>query len=103
MIVEIIIWIRLVNAYLHKADSTARIYAMWLVIVINSYYPLKGQVLRDIYLSAATQMCPLWRHQMETFFALLAICAGNTPASGEFSAQRPVTRSFDALLWSVPE
>ena len=36
-----------------------------------------------------------WRHQIETFSALLAICAGNSPASGEFPAQRPVTRSFD--------
>ena len=36
-----------------------------------------------------------WRHQMETFSALLAICAGNSPVSGEFPAQRPVTRSFD--------
>ena len=32
---------------------------------------------------------------METFSALLAICAGNSPAPGEFPAQRPVTRSFD--------
>ena len=32
-----------------------------------------------------------WRHQMETFSALLAICA----VTGEFPAQRPVTRSFD--------
>ena len=35
-----------------------------------------------------------WRHQMETFSALLAICAGNSPAPGEFPTQRPVTRSF---------
>ena len=35
-----------------------------------------------------------WRHQMETFSALLAICAGNLPVPGEFPAQRPVTRSF---------
>ena len=35
-----------------------------------------------------------WRHQMETFSALLAICAGNSPVPGEFPAQRPVTRSF---------
>ena len=40
----------------------------------------------------------LWRHQMETFSALLAICAGNSPASGEFPAQRPVTRSFDIFF-----
>ena len=31
---------------------------------------------------------------METFAALLAICAGNSPVAGEFPAQRPVTRSF---------
>ena len=39
-----------------------------------------------------------WRHQMETFSALLAICAGNSPVSGEFPAQRPVTRSFDVFF-----
>ena len=32
---------------------------------------------------------------METFSALLAFCAGNSPVTGEFPAQRPVTRSFD--------
>ena len=35
---------------------------------------------------------------METFSALLAICAGNSPVTGEFPAQRPVMRSFDALF-----
>ena len=39
-----------------------------------------------------------WHHQMETFSALLAICAGNSPVSGEFPAQRPVTRSFDIFF-----
>ena len=39
-----------------------------------------------------------WRHQMETFSVLLAICAGNSPASGEFPAKRPVTRSFDVFF-----
>ena len=32
---------------------------------------------------------------METFSALLAICAGNSPIPGEFTAQRPVTRGFE--------
>ena len=32
---------------------------------------------------------------METFSALLALCEGNSPVTGEFPAQRPVTRSFD--------
>ena len=35
---------------------------------------------------------------METFSALLAFCAGNSPVTGEFSAQRPVTRSFDVFF-----
>ena len=35
---------------------------------------------------------------METFSALLAICAGNSPVSGEFPAQRPVTRSFGVFF-----
>ena len=39
-----------------------------------------------------------WRHQIETFSALLATCAGNSPVSGEFPAQRPMTRSFDAFF-----
>ena len=34
---------------------------------------------------------------METFSALLAICAGNSPVNGEFPIQRPVTRSFDVF------
>ena len=34
---------------------------------------------------------------METFSALLAICAVNSPVPGDFPAQRPVTRSFDVF------
>ena len=37
------------------------------------------------------------RHQMETFSALLALCAGNSPITGEFPSQRPVTQSFDVF------
>ena len=35
---------------------------------------------------------------METFSALLALCAGNSPVSGEFPAKRPVTQSFDVFF-----
>ena len=35
---------------------------------------------------------------MESFSVLLAICAGNSPVTGEFPAQRPVTRSFDVFF-----
>ena len=39
-----------------------------------------------------------WRHQMETFSALLALCAGNSPVTGEFHAQRQVTRSIGVFF-----
>ena len=39
-----------------------------------------------------------WRLKMEIFSALLALCAGYTPITGEFSSQRPVTRSFDVFF-----
>ena len=35
---------------------------------------------------------------METFSALLAFCAGNSPVIGEFPAHWPVTRSFDVFF-----
>ena len=35
---------------------------------------------------------------METSSALLALCAGNSPVTGEFPAQRPVTQSFGVFF-----
>ena len=43
-------------------------------------------------------MLAWWRHQMEAFSALLAFCAGNSPVTGEFPSQRPVTRNFDVFF-----
>ena len=39
-----------------------------------------------------------WRHQMETFSALLALCAGNAPVTGDFPSPRPVTWSVDVFF-----
>ena len=39
-----------------------------------------------------------WRHQMKTFSALLALCAGNSPVTGKFPSQGPVTRNFDVFF-----
>ena len=35
---------------------------------------------------------------METFPALRVFCSGNSPATGDFPAQRPVTQSFDVFF-----
>ena len=37
-----------------------------------------------------------WRHQMETFSVLLALCEGNSPIISEFPSQRPM--SFDVFF-----
>ena len=39
-----------------------------------------------------------WRHQMETFSVLLALCAGNSPVTSEFPSQRPVAQSSDVFF-----
>ena len=36
-----------------------------------------------------------WRHQMQTFSALLALCVGNSPVTSELPSQKPVKRCFD--------
>ena len=39
-----------------------------------------------------------WLHQMDTFSALPALCERNTPVTGGFPSQRPVTQSFDVFF-----
>ena len=41
---------------------------------------------------------PCWRHQMETFSSLLALCAKNSSVTDEFPWQRPVTRNVDVFF-----
>ena len=48
--------------------------------------------------SSGVQTLTWWRHQMITFSALLALCVENSPVTGEFPRQRPVTRSFDIFF-----
>ena len=52
-------------------------------------------VLQIMYLN---KMKSMMTSSMETFSALLAICAGNSPVPGEFPTQRPVARSFDVYF-----
>ena len=62
-------------------------------IVVN-----KDLVCQNKHLGLGKGDTTWWHHQMATFSALQAICAGNSPVTGEFPAQRPVTRSFDIFL-----
>ena len=77
------------------------ILALWFVIEIRRATALSLREMQDWYFILVTlykSASAWWRHQMETFSALLAFCAGNSPVIGEFPAQRPVTRSFDVFF-----
>ena len=58
----------------------------------NSHGLFKGRRPRSTLHLWSAMKGPWWRHQMEAFSALLALCAGNSPVTGEFPSQRPVTR-----------
>ena len=83
------------------------LFSYWYVIYLTNFKlshklydcPSVSEVtLEDMGKQPAQKHKPWWRHQMETFSALLAFCAGNSPVTGEFPAQRPVTRSFDIFF-----
>ena len=78
-------------------NSGATIVTMTTVYIYIYIYILQGYHWNPKF-TLVFQMIPWWRHQMETFSALLAICAGNSPVAGEFPAQRPVTRSLFSLI-----
>ena len=71
-------------------------------IFYSSYYVPGGLLLLCIWVpihhKKKRQNKIWWRHQIETFSALLAFCAGNSPVTGEFPAQSAVTRSFDIFF-----
>ena len=69
-------------------------------IFINSYQPwwLRIYLFSIIILPTRPVTVTWWRHQMESFSAFLAVCQGNTPVTGGFPSQRPVTRSFDIFF-----
>ena len=77
-------------------DNAKVIYCRYLLLIfsitprcwVDACCSLSALTLNDLW----------WRHRMETFSALLAICAGNSPIAGEFPAQRPVTQSFAAFF-----
>ena len=67
-------------------------------LVVDLPTSIEHNSTRNIVLMDCQAHNPWWRHQMETFTALLALCAGNSPVTGEFPLQRPVTRSIDVSV-----
>ena len=53
---------------------------------------------KHVWLLQYSVVLSWWRHQMETFSALLALCAGISPVTSEFPSQKTVTQSFDVFF-----
>ena len=77
---------------------------LYITIILNGYHVIGQVTFLWNAITAFSHWCqqpytltfPLWwRHQMETFSALLVFCAGNSPITGEFPAQGLVKRSLD--------
>ena len=87
---------------MHRAGSYCReMSPMWsMAVAISPQHPWCAPWPSD--LSGAWGNGNRYKFMMtssnETFFALLAICAGNSPVPGEFPSQRPVTRNFDVFF-----
>ena len=62
------------------------------------YYSLFGDHVCLGHIKAEWPMYTWRRHHMETFSALLVLCTGNSPVTGQFPSQRPVTRSFGVFF-----
>ena len=73
-------------------------YLIYVVISALNYILPYFTVVVAKFICSSIWLISWWRHQMKTFSALLAICAGNSPFSGEFPTQRPLTPSFDVFL-----
>ena len=87
--------------YIHIGFTLYMIYITILPLVFSVHRLRPGDIKVVGALGDSLTVCEdfsWWRHQMETFSALLALCAGNSPVTVEFPAQRPVTRSFDVFL-----
>ena len=93
----------------HPSPSHRLLYRVELYTFIHG----RAVGVRDLCVTAMSESCEVriwlkcqeivsswWRHQVEAFSALLGFCAGNSPVTGEFPSQRPVTRSYDV---SSPE
>ena len=79
---------------IQKAEEIARnLAALW-------WYSM-GKIMQDECIPILSpnehKILSWWRHQMETSSALQALCVGNSPMTGEFPSQRPVTRNSDVF------
>ena len=93
IILKIVVHEYQIHELIYKNEKVEQLGCI-LLLHYSTDFQLPGQPLFDrcIFHQA------WWRHQMETFSTLLALYAGNSLVTGEFPAQRPVTRSFEVFF-----
>ena len=72
----------------------------WFVLYVTDLLYRSVLLLCNILTASHNSKNILLSHQMETFSALLGLCAGNSPITGVFPSQRPVTQSLDFFIWA---
>ena len=98
-------WRMCINCVMYVHKKTLRMmFGIFTRIPMQGYIfccnPNKYQHFATYYkrINGIATHTPWWRHQMETVSALLTICAGYSPGTSEFPAQRPVARGFDVFF-----
>ena len=80
------------SRYAHLDERLGRSHHVMVILLVRPSKPL------TIAFNSWIEIKTRWRHQMETFSALLVLCEGNSPVTGEFPSQRSVSRSFDIFF-----
>ena len=91
------VWIRFIVTKVYVCLNDSRFDYHMVNFMVITYYKFTTPVFETI-MRIDFSVIAWWRHQMETFSAVLALSARNSPVTGELPAQRPVTRSFDVFF-----
>ena len=81
------------DAYMHPSKGPSLLHIMaWRLFGADQYCEPQMGCWQNGLFGYLGEIWKKWRHQRER---LLALCGGNSPVTGEFPSQRPVTWSFD--------
>ena len=94
-----ITWNGIITITNQRTTKRSAFYGLWYIIMIIGSRPVDWHRKANLYWNEFTKTMhtreiyvSIWRHQMETFSALLALCEGNPSVI-------PLTNASDVELW----